>query len=206
MNLLKKLYNYLFVKKEAVRIVVMPKEEFMFELPKVAKHSLNYVDVIVYSYYLKSLGLEQKLQYGDWYATGNLDEKGNHTGKTLIHLYTKLPNEDKDENFDDFEFEINGQYVRIVPQDEALNLIKALGFNYAYSHTPIDIQEDNKTCVAFENPTSEVVISASATNPHAAHLKAACLIVSQYKAVVEANNNMGKLNMFKFRDEENNEN
>lgn len=208
MNIVTKIYNFLIGKKAPV--VIQPctvpklkieetlpmaekKEVFKFEFPKVGKHTIN-LEVLIYSSYLKTLGADQQLSYGDWYCTSEDPDLKN--GKFIVALYTK---KEADINAEDIEFAANDKYVRIINQEEALNIIRSMGFGYSEVHTPIFIEPNGKATVIFENLKSEITSIIAADNLHAAHLKTAFTLLSQNKVSCEASNDMTNQGIFKLQ-------
>lgn len=168
------------------------KNPFEFKFPSnFPRHYVNSLDVALYSMYLKSLGADQTLKYGDWYYI-----RDEETNQPVAYLFEK---EDALEELSgkSMDFFLNGEYVRAISQDEAISIMRRLRYEYSENNPPIDIdQEDGETTVAFDNHQLQIGIVTSASNPHAAHLKAACLACAQSKAFSTANEDLVKSKMF----------
>lgn len=134
-------------------------------------------DVITYSYYLKQLGVEQNLKYGDWYYIRLED------GTCLTKVFAKGLG-DEVENWDDFDL-YTKEYFRIVSQEEAINLLRSLGFNYSDDDVPIEIDKFGCVRAVFHSEISGLSLSVDSSNTHGAVLKAACIAAMQAKNFYE---------------------
>lgn len=171
----------------------MPLEDknlFNFKFPSNKNPSFS-IETVLYSFYLKTLGVDQTLKYGDWYynCDGDLSE---------IMVYSVKKDYD---NYDDFKLLSDGNYVRIISQEEGLNILRTMGYKYTTEGQPIIISDDGQTNVSFDNDIGKVGITTTATSCHAAHLKAAYLVSAQTKIVMDANNTLSKTNFFKIHKE-----
>ncbi len=171
--------------KKLVNFFKAKKMNETFKIPKVPRHSYHTGEVILYSYYLKTLGIDQTLNLGDWYYIKNPD------GLTVAKLYSKITFD-----FDDFTEFSNGEYIRMITQEEALNILSIYGYKYANDTVPIITAEDGQTSVNFDNDDCKVGIVTLAGSAHAAHLKAAYLITAQSKSLHEISNAMKESKFF----------
>jgi hypothetical protein len=172
MNIFKYIYN------KFMSLFKVKKMSDPFKVPKVPRHSYHTGEVILYSYYLKTLGLDQTLNYGDWYYIQS-------EGRTLAKLYSKASFD-----YDDFTEFTKDEYIRMVTQEEALNILNIYGYNYANDTIPIVTAADGQTSVHFDNDDYKAGIVTLANSSHSAHLKAAYLVLCQSKALHDIGNAM----------------
>ena len=157
-----------------------------YSIPELRKNYYNDPEVMVLSYYLKTIGLSQNLNAGDIYYVKNEE------GMPKVWVYTK----NEADTYEEFDFLSSGNYFRMITQEEALTLIKYCGYN----HDPvggIDVQDDGETRLSFMSPTLRSNVGVNAGNIQAAYLKAAYLVAANNKMIADANTLMEKDDFFK---------
>lgn len=164
-----------------------------FKVPEFSRNSANSMEVILYSYYLKVLGVPQNLTYGDWYYVPT-DE--NEQG-FLCKVYHKESTNDDKFNFSDFEL-LSSKYIRMVSIDEALALLNFYGYYYSEENAILISPMDRKAIIALDNNLAQTGITAAGSCIHGAHLKALFMVMSNYKSLTEIDNCMLKSGIFNF--------
>lgn len=136
-----------------------------FKVPEVPRTYVYTEDVLLNSLLLKKLGIAQNLQYGDWYFIKHEDS-----------ILTKIYHKDGADNMEDFDFLSKGNYVRIIGQDEGLNLLNSLGYTYPKTNAAT-IYENGIRNAKFEHYLQGTGISVSSFTMHGCILRAACIAV-----------------------------
>ena len=157
-----------------------------YSIPDLRKNYYNDPEVMILSYYLKTIGMSQNLQAGDIYYVKN------ENGMPRAWVYTK----NEADTYEEFDFLSSGNYFRMITQEEALTLIKYCG----YSHDAIggiEVQDDGETRLSFQSPTLRANVGVLAGNIQAAYLKAAYLVAANNRAISDANLLMEKEDFFK---------
>lgn len=141
--------------------------------PDVPRTFVATPEVRLYSYYFKKAGANQDLRYGDWYFV-------LENGIPLTKVYHK-----NDVNsYDDFQFISSKNYIRLITQEEAFNIVRVLGFMFDEESPTMPVDFDfmtGQTTVRIFEPKSSISIEATASNPHGAWVKVAFLAYSQTK-------------------------
>jgi len=101
----------------------------------------------------------------------NYAVKDEETNRLLYKVYHK----NEVDSMEDFEFMSKTDYVRLISQDEAFNILHDLGFMYNMeSMDPaIGLTPMGRWYVDVHNPNCGLHFKAEAYNLHSAHLKAA---------------------------------
>lgn len=167
-----------------------PGEEIKpMKFPEVPRTYVASPEVRLFSYYFKKLGANQDLSYGDWYY---IEENG--LGITKIYYKNDV------NNYDDFKFFASKRYIRIIGQDEALNIIRVLGYDYAYE-CPVEFNEFGQITLKLESYDGATSLSVTASNAHAAHVKAAFLAYTQIKNINDLTYDLSKEGWIKDNEE-----
>ncbi len=158
-----------------------------FKFPtKLTTHTELNGDVIAYSFYLKLMGADQSLSFGDWYYTKNEDQE------TIARIYNKTTMDTGD-----FDFWTSSNYVRMISQQEALDIIKELGYDIVHSMSGLSL--NNRTTVCINGVTLGVVYTVESSCEHAAYLKAAYLASVTNKNVIDNNKAIESTGLFKVK-------
>ena len=151
----------------------MDQDEDAFKIPDVPKTYIASQDVINYSFFLKKLGLSQKLEYGDWYC---LSDKGG--------VVCKIYHKENVDSMNEFELFTDKNYVRIVNQEEALNLLKISEYKHPIKNA-IAINPYGYTTMRFDNHIIGNGIIVSASSEHGCCVKAAYMALATRKLMTE---------------------
>lgn len=163
------------------------KDEFL--PPNLPRNVNNSTDVIIYSFYLKCLGVDQTLEYGSWYYAPE-------ENTLLCKVYHKT---EEELDMDTFDMMADSNYFRMITQDEALGLLNYYGYKYADDTNPIVISPiDGRANVSFDNDFNQVALVVGCSSVHAAHLKALYLVLCQNKNTLESQAVLKKCKFFKF--------
>ena len=148
-----------------------------FRLPSVPRSYMANADVILYSNYIKDLGINQNLEYGDWYYV-----RDGTYGISKIFYKNDM------NNFEDFEFLTNkDKYIRLISQEEALNVIRSLGYDYSFESPIITNALTGGVEISITNLFFGVTFKASSSTAHGAHVKAAYLAYLHRKTISDSN-------------------
>lgn len=159
----------------------MEKKKFSFKFPERLLNIPNDPEILVYSAYLKTMGIDQDLKLGDWYY--QKDEEGSYEPK--LHYKNNV------EDTKDFELATSGGFIRLISFEEALDALKS--FNYFLSEDSMQIEENDEdatTTLNIVNPALDICFKATSTSLHAATLKALYLASAVYKSNTEANSDL----------------
>lgn len=147
-----------------------------YSIPELRKNYYQDPEVVILSYYLKTLGVNQNLNAGDIYYVKSEE------GLPKAWIYTK----NEPDTVDEFEFMTSGNYFRMVTQEEAMTLIRFCG----YSHEPVNgisVEDSGTTTISVGSPTLQTSLTVCGANIHATYLKAAYLVAANNKSLADAN-------------------
>lgn len=151
--------------------------------PKLQRFYVLDADVALYSYYLKLAGVSQDLEFGDIYYLVQ-------DGKTVVRSFEGTADL---ESYEDFEFRSNAHYVRMVRQEEALNMIMSLGFSSDGFY-----MSEQFCNLTLANPILAMNFTVAAHNTHSTILKAAYIAFNLISDISESNKTIKSEGLIKF--------
>ena len=169
------------------------KKKFSFKFPQRSSSIPNETEVLIYSAYLKNLGIDQDLKLGDWYYL--LDEE---SGQYILALNSKK----SVDTTEDFELATSGDFIRLISFEEAMDALKQFGYILAEDAPPIEENADGSFTMNVYGSAIDVSLKVTCGSIHATALKALYLASSVYKTNVECNNELAKLPMFSDDEDE----
>lgn len=165
----------------------MQQKKYQFKFPD---HDGVHIvpEVLVYSAYLKCLGVDQNLKFGDLYFTTFSDGEND---QYILGIYGK----DGMENMEDFELASKSELIRIIPIEEALDIIKEFNFQLSEDYLPIEESEEIIT-INLCNQNLSMDLSVSCFGLHSTILKAAYIVSALTKANIDCNNELAHTKFF----------
>jgi hypothetical protein len=145
--------------------------KYEFKFPEVPRNYMANPEVLAYSYYLKQMNATQELRHGDFYYTQSPEKNSG-----MVEVYTKVGID----TYDDFNLMSGKNYVRLISESEALNLLRAVGFDFARKD-PIRITNFGIVTLNMWNALFKIGLTVTATCTHSAYVKAAALGFMQVK-------------------------
>jgi hypothetical protein len=168
------------------------KKKYTFNFPERVPTAPDDPDILIYSAYLKTLGVDQDLKIGDWFY--RYDDE--------VDAYIlKLNAKETVDNIEDFEATDAREFIRLVALEEALDALKKFSYVFSEDALPIEENEDGSYTINIYNMALDISLKVTCASLHATVLKALYLAATIFKTNVDCNNSLVNNPLFGDGDE-----